>query len=164
MEQILKDFGIQPFLLAAQVVNFLILLLILKKFLYKPILRVLDERKSKIAQSLEEAAQIEKNLLKTEEDREKILNQAGIEAKQLIALASKSADEIISQAHQKAALDMQGILKKGEETIRLEKMRMQQEIREELGDLVVVSLQKIVGKVLNKKDQKEMINKSIKEM
>ena len=70
---ILNQFGVQPILLAAQVVNFLILLFILKKFLYGPILKVLDSRKKTIEQSLKNAEEIERRLLETTEEKEKVM-------------------------------------------------------------------------------------------
>jgi len=162
--QILDQFGIQPILLLAQIVNFLVLLFLLKKFLYSPILKMLQLRKDKIAKSLEDAAEIEKKLAQTEEDREKALAKAAEEAKQIIDHATKGGEEIIKQAHDKAALDIVELVKKSEEAMKLEREQMQSEIRQELAGLVTTSLEKIVGKVLNKKDQEQLIEKSIKDI
>ena len=57
---ILENFGVEPVLLLAQIVNFAILLFILKRFLYKPILKVLEERKNKIETSMKQSEQIQK--------------------------------------------------------------------------------------------------------
>ncbi len=73
---ILNEFGIKPILLAAQVVNFLILLYILKRFLYKPILKVLNERKNKIADSLKNAEEIERKLVEISEEEQKRIAKA----------------------------------------------------------------------------------------
>lgn len=162
MEKIFADFGVQPLLLTAQIVNFLILLVLLKKFLYKPLLKVLEERKQKIADSLKNAEEIEKKLLKTEEDREKVLAKASNEAQKIVEEATKSAQQIIADAHTKAASDMEVIFKKGQEAVRQEKEKMQQEIREELADLVTISLEKVTGKILNKKDQKDLVEGAVK--
>ena len=67
---ILSQFGVKPILLAAQVVNFLILLFILKKFLYGPILKVLSERRKKIEDSLKNVEEIEKRYNEMKEIRE----------------------------------------------------------------------------------------------
>lgn len=162
MESIIKDFGIQPLLLAAQVVNFLILLFLLNKFLYKPILKVLAERKEKIAQSLKDVAKIEATLLKTEEEEQKRLAIATTEAQDLINSATKSAEQIIIEAREKATIDMENILVRGQEELRQEKEKMQQEIKEELAGLITLGLEKISGKVLNKKDQERLIRDSVK--
>src|SRR5688572_12301567 len=106
MESVVRDFGIQPVLLAAQVVNFLILLLILKKFLYGPILKVLETRKKRIEESLKNASVIELRLQKTEEEKEKVLEKAALEARKILDEATKSANLVIEEAHKKASQDI----------------------------------------------------------
>lgn len=164
MEKILSDFGIQPILLLAQVVNFLVLLFILKKLLYTPILKLLEERKSKIEKSIKHADEIELKLAQTEEDREKKLAKASAEAREIIDEATKSASQIIDEARLKASKDMEEIVKKGSETINAEREKMHQEIREELAQLIEVSLEKVADKVLTTKDQKELVSKTIRNL
>ncbi len=161
---LIAQFGINPVLLAAQAVNFLILLFILKKLLYKPILKVLKDRQEKIAKSLADAAQIEQRLLKIEEDREKALKKASDEGQKIIDQATLTSTEIIKQAHAKAALDTEDMVRDSREQIRVEQEKMRNEIRAELGSLVVTSLQKVSGKVLTKKDQQNILSSSIKEL
>jgi F-type H+-transporting ATPase subunit b len=164
MDKILEQFGIQPLLLAAQVVNFLVLLFILNKLLYKPILQMLQQRKDRIAESLKNAEQIEKTLAKTEEDRELKLQEATEEAKGIITDATKSATQIIEEAHQKAAADIEDLVAKAHDSMNQERLQMHQEIREELADLVVAGLQVVTGQVLTSKDQQELVKKSVKEI
>lgn len=162
MEQIFEQFGIKPILLLAQIVNFLVLLLILKKFLYGPILKVLENRKQKIVESLKNAEEIEAKLLQTEEDREIVIRKAFEEAQKIVNEATKSANQIIAQAHAKASADLEEIVRRGQGTIKLERERMQQELRGELANLVVISLEKVTGKILDKEDQKDLIAKSVR--
>ncbi len=145
MDKVLSDFGVQPILLAAQIVNFLILLLILKRFLYRPILKVLKQRQETIAQSLRNAQAVEERLQKTEEEKELVLDKAAKEAQKLIDEATVAANQVMADAHTKEE-------------------KMQQEIREELADLVVLGIEKVAGKVLDKKNQKEIVERSIKEL
>lgn len=160
----LKDFGVQPVLLIAQAVNFLILLYILKRFLYKPVLKVLDERKKTISDSLQNAEEIEKKLTQITAEREEQLKKASREAEEIIKDATASAGQIIAEAHEKAGTDIEGLVAKAHQSISLEKEKMRQEIRAELADLVVAGLQKVTGKVLDKKDQEEMVKETIKEL
>jgi F-type H+-transporting ATPase subunit b len=161
---ILSTFGIQPVLLAAQVVNFLVLLFILQKFLYKPILKVLKQRQDMIAKSLKDAEKIEQGLKQTDEEREKVLEAAALEAQKLIDEATQASIGIIAEAHLKASADMEKILEQAKEQVRLEKEKMQQEIREELADLVVIGIEKVAGKVLTQKDQKEIVKKTVSQL
>lgn len=162
MESFIKDFGIQPILLLAQIVNFLILLFLLKKFLYGPIVKVLDQRKQTIEDSLKNAEKIEANLAKTEEDYQKRIDKATSEARKIVDEATKSASEIISEAKTQASSEMQDILKKGQDSIAMERQKMQQEMRSELTQLVINTLEKVTGNVISKKEQIEIIEKAVK--
>jgi F-type H+-transporting ATPase subunit b len=164
MEQILKDFGIQPLLLGAQIVNFFVLLFILNKLLYKPVLKMLQKRRETITQSLKNAEEIEQKLLKTEEDREKKLEEAGKDARKILEEATVTAGEIIKEAHAKAGTDIEEMLKKGQESIKFEQEKMHQEMREELADIVVAALEKVTGKTINKSDQKKMVEDTISKL
>ncbi len=164
MEKILSEFGVQPVLLAAQVVNFLILLFILKKFLYGPILKVLETRKSKIAESLKNAEEIENRLLKTEEEKEKVIKKAIDESRKIVEEAKQAASGIIEEAHHKAKNDIAGLILKSELQIKQEKEKMQLEIRQELADMVAAGLKVVAGKVLTEKDKKELVESSVKNL
>lgn len=158
---ILNEFGVKPLLLAAQAVNFLILLFLLKKFLYKPMLKMLDERKAKIAKSLSDADEIESRLLKTTEEQEKRLKEADKEAKTIIEDATKSANQIIKDAQDKASTDIEKMMAKAQSSLDAQRDQLHQEIKGELADLVVLGIEKVVGKVLTEKDKQDIVKKSI---
>src|SRR3989344_8353758 len=109
--EILKQFGINPVLLAAQVVNFLILLFILKKFLYKPILKVLDERKRKIEESLNNATEIERKLSQTNETIEKMIGKAALDAQKMLDETKKAIVDMKEQGQLQAQQQAQIITK-----------------------------------------------------
>mgnify|MGYP003395159155 CR=1 FL=1 len=161
---ILNQFGVQPILLAAQVVNFLILLFILKKFLYKPILKVLDERKKKIADSLKNAEEIEKRLLQTEEEKEKILAKTSQEAQKLIDETKKEIEVMKEEGKVQAEQLAAQIIKKGEETAKAEMEKMKQELTNHLGEIVTIGMEKVSGKVISSKDQQRLIDQEIKNL
>lgn len=162
--EFLKDFGVNPLLLAAQVVNFFILLFILKKLLYGPILKVLAERKKRIEESLRNAEEIEKKLLQTEEDREKILAKAAKETQKMMDETKKEIAAMREEARQQAEQQVALILKKGEKNLWLKEERMMGEVRAQVANLVVAVFHKVTGKSLSKEDQKEIIEKEIKNL
>lgn len=164
MDKILSDFGVQPVLLVAQIVNFFILLFLLKKLLYGPILNVLEKRKETIAQSLKNAQEIEKRLQKVEEDREKKIEEAAKEARFILDEAAASANQIIDSAHQKATKDIEDMMEKGKQSIALEKDKMQNALRQELSDIVIVALHKVIGKTIDTKDHKKMVEDALKQI
>ena len=161
---ILNQFGVQPILLAAQVVNFLILLFILKRFLYKPILKVLEERKQKIEQSLKNAESIEKKLLQTNEEVEKILANALKEGQKILDESKEMAAQIIEEAKITSAEIINKTYEQAHEIQKAESARLLQEAREHVGSLVALVFEKITGKQISKEDQKKLIEKEVKNL
>ena len=161
---ILNQFGINPILLAAQVVNFFILLFILKKLLYNPILKVLETRKKKIEDSLKNAEEIELKLQQTNEKVDELLSKASYEGQKILTEAQKMREEIIGEAKLKAALDADAIFKKEQEALRMEKEKMLMEAKSEIADLVMAVFQKVTGKVLSKEEQKDIVEREVKNL
>ena len=162
--EILNQFGVQPILLAAQVVNFLILLFILKRFLYKPLLKVLDERKKKIADSLKNAEEIERKLLMTEEEKEKILAKTQADAQKLLDETKKEIEVMKEEGRLQAEVLAAQIIKKGEESAQAQMEKMETILREKAGEMVVMALQKVTGKIITKEDQKKIIEREVKNL
>lgn len=160
---IFTEFGVKPILLVAQIINFLILLFLLKKFLYGPILKILDERKQKIAESLANAEEIKQKLAEMIEERDKQLAQTAKESKKIIEEAMVFANQIIADAHKKAETDIENMIAKSEIAMAQERDKLHQEIRAELADLVALGMQKIAGKVLTAKDKSDLAETSLKE-
>ena len=162
--EILNQFGINPILLAAQVVNFFILLFILKRFLYKPILKVLEERKKKIEDSLKNAEEIERKLQLTEEEKEKILAKTSQEAQKLLDRVKKEIELMKEEGKVEAQQEASRIIQKGQEQLKAEMEKMRQELMGNLGTFVAMGMEKMTGKVLNKKDQRDIFEKEIKNL
>ena len=98
----MESLGLDIKLLVAQMINFGLLLVILSKFLYKPVIKLLDERKKKIQESLENSKKIEERLIALEEKEKEILQQAqeraDKETKELIRLAREERQKIIEES------------------------------------------------------------------
>lgn len=161
---IIDTFGIQPILLLAQIVNFLILLFLLNKFLYKPILKTLQNRQHQIAESLKNAEQIELNLQKSEDDRLKKLQKATDEAKEIIQDAKEAANQIIDEAHQKAAADITFLVEKTKAEIEAERQSLNQAIRADLSRMLTLGLEKVANISLNKANQEKVLKKVIQDL
>lgn len=162
MEKILSDFGINPILFAAQIVNFLVLLFILHKLLYKPVLKLLDERKKKIEESLANAEKIQKELEETELKREEILNQSINEAKKVVDEANVAAAQIHADAQAKAKADMEVMMEQGVQMIAGEKEKMKTEVKAEVAAMISMSMEKVLGKALDSKMQDKLVEDAVK--
>lgn len=161
MEKILTDFGVQPVYLAAQVINFIILLLILKRFLYKPILKVLDERKQIAAKSLSQAELIEEKLQLIENESARKLQEVTKQAQRILDNASEAADKIISDAHIKAKADVDQIMEKGRLSLAAERERVKKEMTEELSGLVLMGIEKVSGKIIDQPDHLKLLDQTL---
>jgi F-type H+-transporting ATPase subunit b len=146
MEAILHTFGIDWKLLLIQGINFAILLGGLTYFLYKPVLRMIDERREKMATGVKEAEQARKELEEIEKTRKEKLAQAGEEADQVVANARMNAQEkgreIVSHAETGAA----AILKEAEAQASETKSRAISESKEEVAKLIVLGMEKALVK------------------
>lgn len=160
---ILNQFGIKPVLLIAQVVNFLILLFILKKFLYGPILKVLKERKDKIARSLKAAEEIERKLHEMGEKEIESIRRSAEQGEQII----KQSGEIGAKIIEDAKVQGEGIIQKAteyaKEVMQIEKARLEQELKRGMPGIMALIYEKIMGKPLSK-EQKQIIEGVVKEV
>lgn len=150
--------------LATQAANFLIMVFILSKFLYKPILKKLDERKKKIQEGLEYTEKIKSEYEKTEKKRQEILEKAKNDAGKLIEEAKISAKKLEAEKLKKAEEEAGHIIIRAREEIEAERQNMKQILRKETVELAQVWLETILGKVLNEKTQKNIIDKKISEL
>lgn len=160
--EILTQFGVDLRLLIAQIINFTILLIVLKFILYKPILKMLEDRRNRIIEAEENAANIEKRLEKIEKEREKIVEDASKEATKLLEEATKNSGEIIAEAHEKASNDIESMVMKAKDQIAQDRDQMRAEIRAELAELVTSAMTAVYAKKLTKSDQEEIIKQTLK--
>lgn len=160
----LKDFGVEPVLLLAQIVNFAILLFILKRFLYKPILKVLEERKNKIETSMKQSDQIQKKFEEMGVKQQEILDNARNESAQIIDEAKSEAKTLADQIQIEASNQAQLSLKRTQETLALERQKMVSEAKKEIVSVVTLATQKVLGKVMTKKDKDQIVTEALNEV
>src|SRR5260221_439051 len=100
--EILKNFGFDPVLLSAQIVNFLIILFLLRRFFYKPLLALLKDRETTIKEGLEKAEEGRKLLEKALEEEKTILRNAQKQASSILEDAKNQAKAIASESEENA--------------------------------------------------------------
>ena len=162
--EILKDFGVQPILLLAQIVNFAILLYLLKRFLYKPILKVLEERRNKIETSMKQAEEIQKRFDETAKKQEEVLDKARSDASKIIEGAKEEA-KVLSATIQKEAKDAtEATIKRTQEVLELEKQKMITEAKNQIIDVVAAATERVVAKTLKFQDKERLVKEAIKEI
>lgn len=162
--EILKNFGIQPTLLLAQIVNFLIILFLLKKFFYKPIVKALEDRKKKIEESLTNAQLIEEKLQKTNDQSVQILEQAKTDAQNIITLAKEAAQRVADQASQEAKKTIEQSQIEARSQIEAQKSQMREELEKETLNLVSEVVKKLLGRTLKDKERRQLTAKTISQI
>ena len=160
----LKDFGIQPTLLVAQIVNFLIILFLLKKFFYKPIIKLLDDRKKKIEESLKNAEVIEERLKQTEEKSAQIIEEARRNSQNLITESKKEADRILAQAAIEVRKSAEQTILDAQAQISLQKVEMKKELEKETLSLVVAVVNKVLGRTVSPKEKQVLTSRAASEI
>jgi len=159
-----EKFGFNLQLFISQVVSFIIVAFLLQKFAYKPILKVLEERRHRIEEGLANADRIKAELAKTEAARREILDQANAQANKLIEEARAVAARVQEQETQKAIATAEQIITKANEAASAEHARMLTELKREVGRLVVETTGRVTGKVLTPEDQKRLAEETSRQL
>jgi F-type H+-transporting ATPase subunit b len=161
--ELLQKLGIDWRLLVAQLINFLILVFILYKFLYKPVLNLLESRKEKIEKGLRDAEKIGEELEKTKELHDKEIKKAKREAMAIIEEAQKTAEASGQETIAKTKAEVEKLITAAKNQMIQEKEKMMAEVRKEAVILVVSAAEKVVGKSFDGKTQQKLIEDSLKE-
>src|SRR5437868_11244011 len=156
LHDVADTFGWNPWLFLSQVISFTIVALLLRRFAYKPILKVLEERRQQIAEGLLNAEKIKKQLAEAEQRHAEILAKANAVAQKMIDDARESSAHIAERKEQEAVVAAEQIMAKAREASAIEHERTMMELKRELGRLVVNTTAKVTGKVLTPEDQRRL--------
>jgi F-type H+-transporting ATPase subunit b len=164
VDQTAKAFGVDWPHFIAQVMSFCIVAYALHRWAYKPILKVLEERRQRIAEGLANADKIKAELARAESARQEILNQANAQATKLIEEARAAAARVQEVETQKAIAAAKDIVEKARQATEAEHARMLVELRREVGRLVVATTGRVVGKTLTAEDQQRLAGEATREL
>jgi F-type H+-transporting ATPase subunit b len=160
--EILKTFGVDPIMLGAQIVNFLIIFYLLKRFLYKPVLGMLKTREDKIKEGIKQAEEARITLEKTLEEEKKILTKAHEEGKSLIEDAKNQALDTARAVEENTKQTAEKILLDARAQIEQDAKRMETELSGKISVLAEKMLEKSLQGVFGEKEQKQIVNKAVK--
>ncbi len=161
MELIKPDIG----LLFWMTVSFLIVLFILKKYAWGPILNMIKERENTIEESLEKAQKAKEEMASVQEKSDRILKEAREERDSIIKEANETKKSIIAQSREDAKAEADKILKDARQSIENEKKGAMDELRSEVADLSIQVAERILREELSsEKKQKEVMDGLLKEV
>ncbi|TAK34272.1 MAG: ATP synthase F0 subunit B [Chloroflexota bacterium] len=149
--------------LIAQIINFVILLALLRLVAYKPILSMLEKRSTKIRESMEAAERIKQEMTKSQQDFEVQLEAARKEGQAIIAQANQIGDRMKQEAREEAQKEATAIIAKARGEIELERDKAIGELRQQFADLTILAAGKVINRTLDPASHKKLIDEILVE-
>jgi F-type H+-transporting ATPase subunit b len=162
--EIARTFGVDWPHLIAQIISFSIVCIVLYLLAYKPVLRMLAERRQLIAQGLANSEKIKAELAKTEAQCQEVMAQANAQATQFIEEARGAAARLREQETQKVIAAAEQIMARAREATAQDHTRMLAQLKQEVGRLVVQTTAAITGKILTTDDQRRLAEETAKQL
>jgi F-type H+-transporting ATPase subunit b len=162
VQEIARTFGVDWSHLIAQMISFGIVCAILYKFAYRRVLTILEQRSQQIAEGQANAEKIKTELTRTEAQRQEVLTQANQQAAKLIEEARAAAARVQQQETKKAITEAEQIVAKAHEAAVQDHARMLDELKREVGHLVVQTTAAVTGKILNSEDHRRLEEETAK--
>ena len=159
----MEGIGINLPLLVAFVVNFLILFGALSFVLYKPVLKMLDERQAKIKESMEQAEQIKEQATRSEEEIKIQIDQARKEGQALIAQAAQMGERLKEEAKENAHKEADTIIARAQAEIQQERDRAIDDLRKEFAGITILAAEKVIKESLDKEKHHKVIEDVLQE-
>ena len=153
-----------PGLFIWTIITFLVLLGLLAKFAWKPLLHALESRQDTIRKSLDDAQKAKQELEKLQTESAQIIRQARIDSESIIARTRSEAEKLAEELRQKAREEAEGIVRNAERQIQNETRRALQEIRAEAVDLSVTIASKLLERHVTKEDNQRLIDETLKQI
>lgn len=164
MEQFVHQFGIDWKLLIAQLINFAIIFFVLRAFVYKPILKVLDKRRAKIEEGLAFAEKSKHELSSIEQLKAEEMTKAQKKGMEMVKEAEAAATKVREDIVRSGEAEKEKLMTTGKALIAEQKVRMEKGVYEQAVALVELSLGKVLGKAKFEREEQQLIEQTIKEI
>ena len=159
--ELIQQLGIDWRLIIAQIVNFLILLAILYKFVYKPVVKILDDRKDDIARGMRQADESKQALDEAISSKEEILTAAKRDAQAAMEEAKKYGENERARIIEYAKTEADQVLVKAKDLIMAEKKQMIRELKAELHEAVAIATEKVASVKVDAQADKKIIEDAL---
>ena len=153
-----------PGLFIWTIVTFLLLLTLLAKFAWRPLLQALEARQEAIRKSLDDAQHARQELERINQDSQRILSEARVEADAIVSRSRSDADRLRGELREQARSEAATIVKNAERQIQLETERARQTIRREAADLSVLIAEKLLRRNITKEDNEKLISEALSQI
>ncbi len=144
--------------LIAQLINFTILLVVLRLFLFKPIMKAVDERKRRIEEGLQASEQAAHAAEQSQDESRRVLEEARAEGRELVQRAQETSNRLREELEVQARRDADQIVERARAEMALETQRAVQALRAEFADLTVRAAERVVGQSLDRDAHQRLID------
>jgi F-type H+-transporting ATPase subunit b len=149
--------------LIAQLLIFLVMLGVLYRFAWGPLLKILNERRERIQQGVEATERAKQELEAAEKERQARLEEARREAQAMLDRIAKQAEDLRKELEAKAREQAEALIARARAEIQQEREKAVQELRSQVADLAVMAAGRIIGESLDAKKHRELIERTIEE-
>ena len=146
------------------IATFLILLWLLAKFAWRPLLAALEQRQETIRKSLDDAQQAKQDLERLNAESRKILAEARVQAESILSQTRTDASRLRDELKQKAQSEAAGVIKNAERQIEMETARAIQQIRNEAVDISIAIASKVLERNVTREDNERLIEETFKQI
>ena len=147
-----------------QLITFVIVLLVFKRWVLPPLLRTLEDRRATLEKNLTQAQETQAALARAEAKAEEILARARAQADEALAEAKKSGVAVVASAETAAEQRTALIIKETEARLAIERTKLRQALKAELADLVANATEVILHQKLDEKTDRKLIEQSLREI
>ena len=158
--EFLNEFGFDPMLFFAQVVNFLINFYILNRFMYKPVLEMLKKRENEIKKGISNKEESDRLLAETREKETQILQKAQIKAENIVNNAKEEANQIKIQNEENTKREAKKMITEAKITIENETKEAEEKLTAKIGNIAIMLLEKSLTGIFGKKEQEIILKKA----
>lgn len=162
--EILRNFGFEPVFFVAQIINFLILAAIFKRYLYKPVLKMLHDREEKIAKGLRDAESASKALVNADERKDEIIREAAIAAEKIIEETKKSAENLREALIISAKQEAEKTIRAARDAANLEFENAKIAAEEFSIDLSKKVLDRVLSEIFTREEKTKIIERNAKRL
>ena len=154
----MEKLGLNPSLLLAQIIAFGILVYLLHRFLYRPILNILDERRQHIEQSMMDAQSAADRAAAAQAEFERRLNDARKEAQGILAQANEMSTKMREEILDTARQDALQMIEKAKQEIEGERQRTMAQLEKQVAELAISASERVLGEALDEKVHRRLID------
>jgi F-type H+-transporting ATPase subunit b len=159
----ITDLGINLPVLLGQTLSFTFLLIVLRLMVYKPVLKMLDERRERIREGLSAAERGQEQAQQASREAQAQIESARREGQQIVAQAQQVATRIQEEAQNQARVQQEAILERARSEIQLERDNAISQLRSEFADLTISAAEKVIGQSLDRAAHQRLIEQALSE-